>query len=108
TLPRQFGLEFFTNHRILVRILDLVSRPVFHFFADAAQPARRMNRQVSSRRAADVEMLVKPAIRRHEETRLVPWNNDLFSAFRPHDRVSLSGRNDDQKTRAMTVTLFIG
>jgi hypothetical protein len=70
-----------SNHGIFVEILDLISRPVFHFLTDAAEAPRRMNREIT--RGADVEMLVKPTIWRHEQTRLVPRNDDFVAAFRP-------------------------
>src|SRR5207249_10901771 len=66
-----------------------------------------MKRQVSGGGGANIEVLVKPAIRRNEKTRLMPRNNDLIASFRPHNRVSFPGRDHDQVAGPMAMPLFV-
>src|SRR5437763_300411 len=56
---------------------------------------------------ANIEMLVKSAIRRNEKTRLMPRNNDLIASFRPHNRVSFPGWDHDQVAGPMAMPLFV-
>ena len=69
--------------------------------------ARRVEGQVAAGRVADVEVLVEPAIRRHEDAALVPGDEDLVLALRPHDREALAGRDDDHDAGAVAVRLLV-
>src|SRR5439155_11066011 len=70
--------------------------------------ARRVEGEVAGRVAADVEVLMEPAVRRHEYATLVPRDDDFFVPFLPHHRVSLAGRDDDHHPRAVAMGLLVG
>src|SRR2546426_9216224 len=70
--------------------------------------AERLQRQVSSRFAADVEMLMKPALRRNEQTSRLPVVAFNILAFAPHHRETLTPENDDVGAGAVAMSFFVG
>src|SRR4030095_8622333 len=82
TLDPALG-ELFLEHnadpRIFIFILDLIAAILYAFrgpplFSQAGKfpPAERLEREVPSRLAADVEMLMKPSFRRNEQAPRFP------------------------------------
>src|SRR4051794_19715921 len=80
--------EGLADHRILVRVLDLVARDVLDALARLVGAPRRVEGEVAVHRVAHVEVLVEPAVRRNEDARLVPRDEDLLAALGPHVRVA--------------------
>src|SRR5581483_4803051 len=74
----QLDLESLANRRVFIAVLDLVACQVLDLLAIREEPARRVKRKVPRRIAADVEVLVKPPVRRHEDAPLVPRNHDFL------------------------------
>src|SRR5437870_4754752 len=67
-----------------------------------------MEGEVAGPLRAHVEVLVVPARGRDEDTRLVPGHDDLLTTgLGPHDRVAITGRDDDQDARGVEVGLLI-
>src|SRR3954451_5586263 len=68
----------------------------------------RMEGEIAGRLRAHVEVLVVPARGRDEYTGLVPGHDDLLTTgLRPHDRVAITGRDDDQDAGGVEVSLLV-
>src|SRR4051794_12058265 len=68
----------------------------------------RVEGKVAGRLRAYVEVLMVPARGRNEYTRLVPGHDDLLTtSLGPHDRVAITGRDDDQDAWGVEMGLLI-
>src|SRR5262250_1897577 len=73
----------------------------------AVELHRRVQRKISRRFAAGVEMLVEPLVGGNEAARLVPRYYDFLFSFLPHERVAFADGNHNYPPRAMAVGFFI-
>ena len=81
---------------------------ILHSLGVAGELRRRVQRQVAPRYVAEVEVLVEPPVGRREAACLVPRDNDLLFALRPHDGVALTRRDDNDAAGAVPMGLLIG
>src|SRR5581483_5976891 len=105
---RQLRLEFLPNPRLLGRVVDLVAGSILHALGMARELAQRMKGEVARRLAAQVEVLVEPAVRRDEEARLVPRDHDLLLPLFPQDREALAARDHDDAPGSVSVRALVG
>src|SRR5207247_1814036 len=91
---RQLLFELLANPRLLVHVSDLLVAEIT-FPVVPVQDPRRAERDVAGGILPDVEVLVVPLLGRGEDGPLMPRNDRLLAARRPHDAVPLAGRNDD-------------
>src|SRR5689334_13905986 len=93
----QFFFEHGANPRVLILVFDLIatrldalgSAPLFAQAGKLAA-AERLQRQIAGRLAADIEVLMEPALRRDEQTSRAPVVALHVFALPPHDRKTLS------------------
>src|SRR5689334_7481730 len=97
----QLFIEHGANPRVFILVFDLIatrldalgSAPLFAQAGKLAA-AERLQRQIAGRLAADIEVLVEPALRRDEQTSRAPAVALYIFALPPHDRKTLSPQND--------------
>src|SRR5205823_5784627 len=92
---------------LLVGVLDLVARLVLDLLRVSVELLERMQRQIASRRSAQVKVLVEPLLRRDEHAALLPGRDDLLLPLLPQDRVALAGGDDDHPPRPVPVRLLV-
>ena len=80
----QFTLKALPDGRILVRVFELVALGVFKFLCIDHELRGSVERKVARRLPAQIEMLVEPSVRRHEDTALAPRHYEFFASLRPH------------------------
>src|SRR5581483_9808523 len=95
----QLGLELLPDPGLLLGVGDLAPGTVLHLLGVAGELPQRMESQVARRSAAHVEVLVEPAVGRHDDAALVPRRHDLLLTLLPEDGKAFAGGNDDYAAR---------
>jgi hypothetical protein len=93
---------------VLVDVLDLISGAILDLLGVSVELHRRMEGEIARRLLADVEVLVKPAVRRCDQTPWSPRRDDRVFALFPHHGVALARRDDDGAPRTVAVGLLVG
>src|SRR5262249_45467941 len=110
----QLFFEHGADARIFVLVFDLIAA-CLHALGSAPlltkagklSAAERLERQIARRLAADVEVLMKPALRRYQQTPRTPIVALDRFALAPHDRKPFSSENDDVRAGAAAVRFLI-
>src|SRR6185369_9539896 len=93
---------------LVAALLDALRRAPLLAQAGKFPAAERLQREVARGLAAGVEMLVEPALGRHEQAAGAPFVAlDIFS-LGPHDRETFALQDDHVRARAVAVRLLVG